>query len=247
MMRLLKYELKRLMLNKFYAGLVVIICLFSWQMLIGDVIRGIGYTAPFSGWSFGYYLASVTPLLSVALLFFLTFLHRPAEARAAQIVRATPMDPRALLSIRYGAMAIGYGALVALVLLLGQAFYAGFFRRGLSGAHVLVALLTLVPCFLFILGMGALAGRIHVSALYALMCACVLLMQISLPSILDFTGGAYYSGMPITLPVGGDGEPAFVAQTGFVMGRLLLVMVGAAGICASLARTRGRMGSLTRR
>lgn len=247
MMRLLKYELKRLMLNKFYLGLVIIICLFAWQMLTGDVIRGIGYTAPFSGWSFGFYLASIVPLLSVSLLFFLTYLHRPAEARATQILRATPMDPRKHLALRYAAMGIGYGVLVLLVLLLGHVFYRQFFQMGLTGAHILPALLTLLPCFLFMLGIGALAGRIHVGMLYALMLGCILLMQFSLPSLLDFSGGAYYGGMPMTLPVAADGEPIFMVTGGFAASRVLLALVGVVGVWVSLRLVRGRSGSIAKR
>ena len=71
MRKIFRYELRRAVCNKFFLGLLVVCLFFGWQTLNGEVIQGVAHTAPFSAWSFGYYLAQELPLLSVALLFFL--------------------------------------------------------------------------------------------------------------------------------------------------------------------------------
>ncbi|MDE7243516.1 MAG: hypothetical protein K2O18_06010 [Oscillospiraceae bacterium] len=75
MAKIFRYELKRLLFNKFTAGLLVVIGFYSHWLMNGEVIAGIANTAPFSPWSFGYYLAKILPLLMLALLFFISFLY----------------------------------------------------------------------------------------------------------------------------------------------------------------------------
>ena len=63
-------ELRRLLLNKFFFGILAAVLLYGWLLLSGEVILGVAYTAPFSPWSFGYYLARLLPLLWAGTLFF---------------------------------------------------------------------------------------------------------------------------------------------------------------------------------
>lgn len=240
MRKLLKYETRRLLLNKFYLGLLLITGVYSWQLLSGDIIRGIGYTAPFSGWSYGYYAASVAPLLSITLLFFLTYLYSPAEKRTAQITAATPMDPRLQLAIRFGAMCIGYALQVLLAVGVSLMFYWRFFGFSGFSAFLVPAILVLVPCFLLTLGLGAVAGRAHSALLYGLMLVLLVASQVSLPGALDFAGGAYFQATPLTLPVGPDGEPAFAISGGFALARAAVAGVGALLIAWGFARAGKR-------
>lgn len=226
MRKLLKYELRRLLLNKFYIGLLVITGVYCWQMLAGTIIRGVGYTAPFSGWSYGYYAASVAPLLSITLLFFLTYLYSPAEKRTAQITEATPMDPRVQLAIRFGAMCIGYAVQVLLVVGVSLVFYGSFFGFSGFSTFLMPAVLVLVPCFLVTLGLGAVVGRVHSALLYVLMLVMLVASQVSMPAAIDFTGGAYFYSTPVTLPVGVDGEPAFSISGGFALARAAIAALG---------------------
>ncbi|NLJ86477.1 MAG: hypothetical protein GX322_08550, partial [Firmicutes bacterium] len=48
MIKLFGYELRRLLFNKFFIGLLVITGLYSYQILSGDIIVGVANTAPFS-------------------------------------------------------------------------------------------------------------------------------------------------------------------------------------------------------
>ncbi|WP_460277904.1 hypothetical protein [Clostridium sp. CTA-5] len=65
-MSLFKYELKRLLLNKFFLGILIISALYSHQVMCGDIILGVANTAPFSGWSYGVYLGKILPILLIA-------------------------------------------------------------------------------------------------------------------------------------------------------------------------------------
>ena len=88
MRKIFLYECKRLLWNKFFAGLVLVLLFYGWQVLRRVTILGVSHTAPFSPWSFGDFLSRMLPLLWIGALFFLTFFtsekarghHRPAGA-----------------------------------------------------------------------------------------------------------------------------------------------------------------------
>jgi len=71
--KIFRYECKRLLWNKFFAGLLLVLLFYGWQVLTGATILGVSHTAPFSPWSFGDYLSRMVPLLWIGSLFFLTF------------------------------------------------------------------------------------------------------------------------------------------------------------------------------
>ena len=73
-------------MNKFFFLLLLITLIYSLIILSWDVILGIAYTAPFSSWSYGAYLASVLPLLMVTLLFFITFMYSRQENQVKQLI-----------------------------------------------------------------------------------------------------------------------------------------------------------------
>ena len=53
MRKIFLYECKRLLWNKFFAGLVLVLLFYGWQVLRRVTILGVSHTAPFSPWSFG--------------------------------------------------------------------------------------------------------------------------------------------------------------------------------------------------
>ena len=93
MRKVMRYECKRLLWNRFFVGLVLVMLFYGWQVLGGTTILGVAHTAPFSPWSFGDYLSRMTPLLWVGVLFFLTFFTSPKARHAAVLTDATPMPP----------------------------------------------------------------------------------------------------------------------------------------------------------
>ncbi len=246
MIKIFIYELKRLLLNKFFMGLLAITGVYSYQMLSGNIVRGIAYTAPFSAWSYGYYLAVVSPLLSIALLFFMTFLYSAKEKRVSVITQATPVNPRAYAAVRYAAMLVGFLVLVLMVVLISFYFYATVFRYTAFGAFLQPMLLVLVPVLLLTMGLGASLGHVHAGLLYACMLVLLLVTQLALPAVIDFTGASYFAGQPLTLPVGADGEPVFVLTSAFATGRVLLSALGIAGIFLAFVRIGKRLHVVSR-
>lgn len=80
--KIFRYECRRLLWNKFFIGLAVVLLLYGALVLHAVTILGVSHTAPFSPWSFGDYLSRMLPLLWVGMLFFLTFYTSPKARRA---------------------------------------------------------------------------------------------------------------------------------------------------------------------
>lgn len=63
MNKIFRYELRRLLWNKLFFGILLVSLGYGWLTLTGSVVRGVAHTAPFSPWSFGYYLSQALPLI----------------------------------------------------------------------------------------------------------------------------------------------------------------------------------------
>jgi hypothetical protein len=222
--RLLRYELRRLLLNKFFPGLLLIALAYSYFILQGEVIFGIANTAPFSGWSYGWFLSRVAPLLTVAMLFFVSFFFSGEEKRVQPLVWATPVDYRRYLFFRALAMAAGFLIVAAAAVALSLVCYLKWFGFAPFGNFILPIILTLLPPMLLALGLGMLAGRFHIGLIYAL--APVFLVLGQMPGFPDLFGGGFYSDQPPLMGLDAGGEPFFYLPFSFWVQRLACAAVG---------------------
>jgi hypothetical protein len=201
--------------------------LYSYIILSSDIIVGIAYTAPFSPWSYGTYLAKVLPLLLITLLFFITYMYSNQEKQVKQLTFATPVDPYRYGIVKCSAMAAGFFIISLFIIITSMVFYVILFRFYDFGSFFTPVVITLLPCLFFILGIGLLMGSIQVNILYILMIAVLLLTFLPLPKFFDLYGGNFFGSYPLALPVGLDGEPAFTLPVSFILGK---VFFSAAGI-----------------
>jgi len=223
LIKILGYELKRLLWNKFYFMLFAIAILYGWYILTGTIIRGIAHTAPFSSWSFGYYLAQIMPVLLIAILFFITFIYSDKEKRIKTLTLATPINTTKYMLTRLAAMGIGYLILCIGVIITGLVFYSRLFQWGEFVTLLLPAVITLLPPMIFIMGFGLTAGRIRCSLIYVVMAILLLYHIVTLPYTIDFIGGGFFSEYPIKL---GVMDPAFELPIKFILGRLIYTLIG---------------------
>ena len=134
MRKIFLYECKRLLWNKFFAGLVLVLLFYGWQVLRRVTILGVSHTAPFSPWSFGDFLSRMLPLLWIGALFFLTFFTSEKARRAAVLTDAAPLPPRRYALARCAAALVGTGLLA-----LGSGWLLGMLRPWLLYVWMLVS------------------------------------------------------------------------------------------------------------
>lgn len=235
MRKVMRYECKRLLCNRFLAGLLLVQLFYGWQVLCGATVLGVAHTAPFSPWSFGDYLGRMVPLVWIGALFFLTFFTSPKARRAAVLTDAAPMPPRCYALARCAAALAG-SALLALVCLVEAAvFYWRYFGWFSWGELLLPAALTLLPALIFALGSGWLLGRWRPWALYVWMLVPFACMALPLPKALGIWNGQFFSQYPLTLegldPAFSAPLPVLLAQCALLAAGLILLAAGSSRRC----------------
>ncbi len=236
MNKIFRYELRRLIWNKFFIGLLVINGIFAWFVLTTDTIAGAAYTAPFSRWSFGAYLASILPLTILTVLFLLSVYYSKNEKQVEILTSVTPVNKVRYALVRSAAITICFLTICAVIFVLGIYFYITVFDYRDIIPFLLPSGMIMLPCLLFSLGIGHLAGRIHQGLLYALMLIVMVVGYAGFGGSFDFFGHWYFSSYPISLPVGNDGEPAFMLSSGFMLARLVYLVTG--GILLTIGISR---------
>ena len=212
MVKIFRYECKRLLWNKFFFGILAVTLFYGWQVLTGASILGVSHTAPFSPWTFGDYLSRLLPLLWIGVLFFLTFFTSGAERRAAVLTAATPVRPWQYALARLGAALTGTVLQSLAVLLLSAVFYARMFRWYSWGSLFLPAAISLIPALVFALGSGWLLGRLR-------------------PWLVYLWNGRFFSQYPLSL---GTLDPAFSLPGGMCLVQSGLLAAGVVLLTAAL-------------
>lgn len=224
MAKLFRYELRRLVFSRFFLGLLTVLLWYGWQLLNTVTILGVAYTAPFSPWSFGAYLAGLGPFLSAALLFFL-WNQRGEKARGvALLTAATPVEPGRYLLIKTAAAASAWLLLALSACALGLGFLVSLFGGDPTYAALAApAAAALLPPLIFPLGLGLWISRRSPALLLPLMAAVIGLGFITPPLAADLYGRALFSQYPLTL---GVLDPAFTMPAAAVWSRLGTLSLG---------------------
>ena len=93
-LKIIRYELKRLIFSKYYVFLLLITGLFAYYILSQKVILGTAYTAPFSNWSYTTFLCDMLPyLLNPVVFLYLCSFPQGTEGSHAHFVHATGSNP----------------------------------------------------------------------------------------------------------------------------------------------------------
>lgn len=223
MIKIFQYECKRLLWNKFFFGLSLILLFYGWQVLNNATILGVSHTAPFSPWSFGDYLSRMVPLLWMGVLFFLTFFTSGKARRTAALTDATPIQPQIYSLVRCAAALIGTTLLALLCVVEAAMFYIRYFNWYALGSLMFPAVITLVPPLVFALGSGWLLGNLRSWSLYPWMLVPFVWMTLPLPEAFELWNGSFFTEYPLTL---GVLDPPFVLPVSTVMIQCVLFIIG---------------------
>ena len=219
------YESKRLIINKFFLLILLVLLFYGGLVLRGVTVFGVSHTAPFSPWSFGDYLSRMLPLLVLAETVFLTFFTSGETRRAAPVIDAVQTRP-ALYGAARCAAVIAAVCLAALACALPAAvFYAVYFDRYDLSELLPVAALTLPPPLMFTLGVGRFIGKFRPRLVYALAAVPFVLAALPLPGAWGILNGGFFTEYPL---MSGTLDPAFSAPVSVVLVQCAVFACGAA-------------------
>lgn len=229
MFKIMLYEIRRFVFSKIYAALLAITLVFSYYILSNNIIMGTDFTAPFSKWSYSFYLCSVLPFLVVAILFFCTYVFSKKEYAVRTITLTTRMTSTVYYLSKAAAILLAYLITLGLVILLSFIFYASVFSFW-SFQDFLDPILcfSLAPS-LFFLGLGILAGFINGALIYAVMIASFILGSIGgLLGNIGLFCKKLLQDRPSSIAADASGEVPFILPDGFTASRIIWAAVGIA-------------------
>lgn len=236
MIKIYGYELRRLIVNKFFLGMLLVCLFVSWQILQNETILGVAHTAPFSPWSFGSYMSKVAPLLMVGLLFMLHTLFSQKAVRVSSLSAATPVNPSVYMLVKCAAIATAWLLMAMIVAALGTGYLLHAFGQAVQIEQFMLPLVVvLLPALIFVLGLGLLAGRIHPVLIFVLIPLVIAVDMLPIADGARLLAGSYFSRFPL---MAGTLDPTFTLSFGMAMGRLIYLVSGSALIIIALPKSR---------
>lgn len=223
MNKLFRYELRRLLCSKLFWGVLLVALGYGWLTLTGSIVLGVAHTAPFSPWSFGYYLSRLLPLVCLGELLFVACFTSKKELLIRPLTQATPVDQRQYLIMRCGAVLVCTFLLCLGVAVLAVGFYVWLFGWMNYGELILPTLLTLLPPIVFCLGAGMALGQLRPTLIYLLMAAEFLLCSLPLPTAISFSLSGFFSQFPLTLDTL---DPAFYVPGWLIVPKITFTAFG---------------------
>jgi len=239
MIKIFYYELKKLLFNRFFAALTALTLWYGYQILKGDVLLGIANTAPFSPWSFGFYLSSLLPLLAAILLFFIAFLSSKQEILTRALTDSSPAPSGWYRFVRCAAIFVGVFLMTTACFLMGFLFLGCLFRfENLSaGKWVGPSALVLFPSLIFVAGLGVMAGNWKSWAVYGLIGGVFLAGVVTVPDCLALIPTAFFGDYPKSL---GELEPNFSVPVPMIVSRTVYCVLGILMMIAGLKKRVAR-------
>ena len=227
-LKIIRYELKRLIFSKYYVFLLLITGLFAYYILSQKVILGTAYTAPFSNWSYTTFLCDMLPYFLVILLFFCTYVVSRKELRVRTLTLSTPLAVTRYYLFKAVAILSSVFFTVFLIIGLSFGFYALVFDYSCFAGFFTPIILFVIPPLFFVFGLGMLLGSLNEIFLYILIPLMFLFGNLSfpLPIWLDLFGRVIPQTYPYSLQTGADGDIPFMLPPGFWQSRVLWVFSG---------------------
>ncbi len=98
--KILKYELKRIIFSKMFVITFIIALSFSVIDLYTEIIQGVSSTAPFSKWSYCKFLCDINTIMLLILMLSCTGLFSRNEQRLREITSCTPLPQKKYLATK---------------------------------------------------------------------------------------------------------------------------------------------------
>nr|UWI51707.1 hypothetical protein NZ312_08375 [Clostridioides difficile] len=223
-LKIMKYEMKRLLFSKVYLVLLLITGWFSYNVLKTKTIYGLNDTAPFSEWSYSSFLLDINPFLLVIVLMFCTYIFSKKEEAVKTITMTTKIKPTTYFCLKSITIAVAYLLTVTVVIAISFIFYNRVFQFNNFAQFVQPILLILIPTVLFVLGVGMFIGNINGNLLYVFIPIIFLITNSGALSIIsgkNLVNSILESKVADTM-----GNLAFDIPQGFVISRIALGVIG---------------------
>ncbi|AKA67235.1 hypothetical protein [Clostridium scatologenes] len=227
-MKILKYELKRIIFSKIFVITFIIALFFSVIDLYTEIIQGVSGTAPFSKWSYCKFLCDINTIMLLILMLTCTGLFSRNEQRVREITSCTSLPQKKYLTTKNLALLISYLIIAMCCIFISVIFYKTTFNFTNFENFLLPILIILLPTFAFVFGTSMFLGSKKQIFLYIWIPIVLILSLVNFNNapFIDIFAKGYASYMPTILPVDGFGEPVFILSSHFIISRIIFTLIG---------------------
>lgn len=228
---LLKYEIKRTIISKKYLYMILILMAFTYDSLTRLVMGGYYGTAPFSEWTYTFFIQLVSPLIMSIMIFIITNIFNEKELRARKILFSAPIPQSKYYMLKIVGLAVTF-ILTALVPIIMSFIYYKIlfdFSQFLNFGKYIICFF--VPTFIFLLGVSMVIGKISSKLLYGLIPIVFLLGTINtrsiLPLWLDIFGQHFFDISTFGELIGRKSQVVlFNLSNHFIYSRFIFIFLG---------------------
>lgn len=227
---LLKYEIRKLILTKKYFYMMLLLSIWTVDVLMRLIIDGFRYTAPFSQWSYTLFITLVSPVLLMILILLCTSIFSEREKAVRSIIYSTPIAEAKYYMMKGSAIAIVFIITAAIPILISFVYYAFLFEYTQYQYFIVPILLFMIPCSVFIFGLSIVLGRISGKLLYALAPLTFIIGTLNLhfvPRFLDLFANNFMNNYAIVFITESVSKVVpYVIPSDFIYSRIVFAFLG---------------------
>ncbi|SCG82037.1 hypothetical protein DW1_0417 [Proteiniborus sp. DW1] len=228
---LLRYEIRRIILSKKYFYMILLTIGLTYDSLTRLVTGGYYGTAPFSEWTYTFFIQLVSPLVISVIIFMMTNIFNEKELRARKIIFSTPISQARYYMLKIFTIVIAFVLIGLVPIIMSFIYYKVLFNYVGFTSYVKLILWFLIPSFVFILGLSMALGKINIKFLYGLIPITFLLGTIDtldiLPRWLDIFGAHYFKIRTYAELLGRESQVVpFELSSVFICSRLIFMLIG---------------------
>ncbi|BCZ46802.1 hypothetical protein psyc5s11_28690 [Clostridium gelidum] len=227
---LLKYEIRRLILTKKFFYMILILCVWTVDVLMRLVINGFYYTAPFSQWSYSEFINLFSPILFIILILLCTSIFSESEKSVKNIIYSTPISESKYYIMKGCGVFVVFIITTIIPIVISFVYYAFLFEYTEYQYFILPILLFIIPTSLFIFGLSIFLGKINNKLLYALIPFTFIMGALNLrylPVWIDVFGNNFVQDYGLHFIMGSDSDVVpYIIPNDFLCSRLVLVALG---------------------
>lgn len=228
---LLKYEIKRVIISKKYFYMLLLTGVLSYDVLTRLVTGGYYGTAPFSEWTYTFFINLISPLVISVMIFMVTNIFNEKELRARKILFSSPISQSKYYILKISAIVVTFILTVLVPIIISFIYYKVLFNYSEFFRFIKYIIWFFIPPFIFLLGVSMALGKISTKLLYGLIPITYLLGVINtsgiLPPWLDIFGQHFFNMSTFADLIGRESQVVpFNLPNSFIHSRLIFICIG---------------------
>ncbi|MBE6081998.1 MAG: hypothetical protein E7205_04835 [Tissierellaceae bacterium] len=228
---LMKYEIKRIVWSKKYLYILLLIAATTYDSLTRLVINGYLGTAPFSQWTYAFFISMISPVLMASMIFIVSDIFNEKEIRVRSIIYSSPISQIQYYMLKSSSVFVIFILTSLVPIFMSFIYYKAIFGYSEFGSFIKFIIVFLLPTFIFLLGLSMILGKINGKLIYVLIPITFLMGMLNFDNIIpiwaDIFGNNFLSTYSYMMLLGRKTEAvAFKFPSSFIFTRLELIILG---------------------